>query len=150
MNHNAREPSVNFTIADTTVSFFAARDLAANDELHFDYGEEFWDGRSEKPLNDDRIYSTTPFEPVFGIPLSRAALREVLWTRASKDEKKAAIMRALDYFGVSQSEIPVSRFFLWRSTVAYDQATLRQLATALRVQLRRADRLDNDDDDDVA
>ena len=35
-------------------SFYAARDIAAGEELTFDYGMEYWVFRDTQPMNDSR------------------------------------------------------------------------------------------------
>ena len=111
-------------------------------KLTFDYGTEFWDGRSYSPdaSTDGRVYASPTFcESVdLGVPLSEGALRDVLRARASRAEKVAALRRALDYFGISgEIEVPPSRFFRWRRARRVDaaEASPRQLARALRVCL---------------
>lgn len=156
MNHDAINPTVTFEVEDK-VLFYANTDIAVDEELCFDYGVEFWDGRSgDKPSNDDRIYS----EPVpdcesieLGVPLSLPAVTDVLRDRdAPRQNKKAAIMRALDYFGIDKANIriPPRKIFFWRrdkdpTYLSYEQASLSQLARALRAKLREAD----DDFDDL-
>ena len=144
MNHNALAPNVDFevTASPPRVRFATIRDVQKGEELTFDYGTEFWDGRSYSPdaSTDGRVYASPTFcESVdLGVPLSEGALRDVLRARASRAEKVAALRRALDYFGISgEIEVPPSRFFRWRGARRVDaaQASPRQLARALRVCL---------------
>ena len=144
MNHNALAPNVDFevTASPPRVRFATIRDVKKGEELTFDYGTEFWDGRSYSPdaSTDGRVYASPTFcESVdLGVPLSEGALRDVLRARASRAEKVAALRRALDYFGISgEIEVPPSRFFRWRGARRVDaaQASPRQLARALRVCL---------------
>ena len=144
MNHNALAPNVDFevTASPPRVRFATIRDVKKGEELTFDYGTEFWDGRSYSPdaATDGRVYASPTFcESVdLGVPLSEGALRDVLRARASRAEKVAALRRALDYFGISgEIEVPPSRFFRWRGARRVDaaEASPRQLARALRVCL---------------
>ena len=144
MNHNALAPNVDFevTASPPRVRFATIRDVKKGEELTFDYGTEFWDGRSYSPdaSTDGRVYASPTFcESVdLGVPLSEGALRDVLRARASRAEKVAALRRALDYFGISgEIEVPPSRFFRWRGARRVDAAgaSPRQLARALRVCL---------------
>ena len=143
MNHNALAPNVDFevTASPPRVRFATIRDVKKGEELTFDYGTEFWDGRSYSPdaSTDGRVYASPTFcESVdLGVPLSEGALRDVLRARASRAEKVAALRRALDYFGISgEIEVPPSRFFRWRGRGRRRRgARPRQLARALRVCL---------------
>ena len=147
---------MNFSVSaeETKISFFAAKHVEANDELVFDYGPEFWEGRSgAKPKNDDRDYTT--YQDLLGVPMSTGALKDLLRRRAPLSEKRAALMRALDYFGVDRYNIPVKKksfLFFWRrknpiSFITYPDASLRQLANALRYQFMLADLEDDEDDE---
>jgi len=184
MNHNANAPSVRFDVDEDrrAVSFYAARNVAPNEELCFDYGREFWDGRGVRPLNDDRAYGpasdATCASVELGVPVSRAALRDVLWAvRASRADKRAAVLRGLEYFGVSSRDdallVDVAacddddddggpaqrrrrRFFFGLSSrrrkkkkkpaVTVEEATLRELARALRQRMDEADRLADEEE----
>ena len=163
INHNALAPNLDFEVSadPPRVRFTAARPIAVGDELTFDYGPEYWDGRSFAPdaSTDARIYAA----PVFcdavdlGVPLSYAAVDDVRRARAPKEEKVAALRRALDYFGVDQAAVPVPpraavrrlRRLLRRPpleprTVVAADATVRELSRALWSCLAWADE-DNDD-----
>ena len=147
MNHDALDPALDFEVSESPprVRFTAIRDVAPGEELTFDYGEEYWDGRSfaPDPATDARIYAA----PVrcesmdLGVPLSDASVDDVLAARAPRAEKVAALRRALDYFGVDQRavDVPAPRLLRWfgRPSRVVDaaDASPRQLARALRVCL---------------
>lgn len=147
MNHDALDPALDFEVSESPprVRFTAIRDVAAGEELTFDYGEEYWDGRSfgPDPATDARIYAApVRCESVdLGVPLSDASVDDVLAARAPRAEKVAALRRALDYFGVDQRavDIPAPRLLRWlgRPPTVVDaaDASPRQLARALRVCL---------------
>ena len=98
----------------------------------------YWDGRSHAPdaATDARIYAApVACETVsLGVPLSDAALRDVLRARAPREEKVAAMRRALDYFGVDQSAVPVPPRCWGAPARVVDGASAppRHLARALR------------------
>ena len=147
MNHDALDPALDFEVSESPprVRFTAIRDVAPGEELTFDYGEEYWDGRSfaPDPATDARIYAA----PVrcesmdLGVPLSDASVDDVLAARAPRAEKVAALRRALDYFGADQRavDVPAPRLLRWlgrpSSVVDAADASPRQLARALRVCL---------------
>ena len=147
MNHDALDPALDFEVSESPprVRFTAIRDVAAGEELTFDYGEEYWDGRSfaPDPATDARIYAApVRCESVdLGVPLSDASVDDVLAARAPRAEKVAALRRALDYFGVDQRavDVPAPRLLRWlgRPSRVVDaaDASPRQLARALRVCL---------------
>jgi len=146
MNHNALDGNVDFEVAASPprVRCTTCRDVKKGQELTFDYGTEFWEGRSYAPdaTTDGRIYARPTFcEAVdLGVPLSAGALRDMLRARASRAEKVAALRRALDYFGVSgEIDVPPPRLLrlLRRPAARVDaaDASPRQLARALRVCL---------------
>ena len=185
MNHDATaRANVGFEFvargggggAPDAVEFAALRDIAAGDELVFDYGAQFWDGRSDAPAagTDARVYAGAVGAGVgltdLGVPLSAAAVDDVLRARGARaPEKRAALMRALDYFGVPTDAVPVppprwrvaaaallarlrglggvaaaaAAAVPWR-VVAYEDATTRQLARALRARVAE---FDGDDED---
>ena len=119
-------------------------------------GAQYWDGRSSTPLDgtDARLYADAAEAPLVGlpVPLSRGAVREVLADRDASDaEKRAALMRALDYFGVPADAVRVPPPW-WRvggrgaasepATRPYAELSARELARALRTVLRAADDAD--------
>ena len=142
MNHDATaRANVGFEFvargggggAPDAVEFAALRDIAAGDELVFDYGAQFWDGRSDAPAagTDARVYAGAVGAGVgltdLGVPLSAAAVDDVLRARGARaPEKRAALMRALDYFGVPTDAVPVPPP-RWRVAAAALLARLRGL-----------------------
>lgn len=52
MNHSRVRPNVLREKDQSTmrVSFYAARDIPANEELIYDYGDKFWSGREDQEL----------------------------------------------------------------------------------------------------
>lgn len=160
MNHDALDPTATFEITPSPprVDFYALRDIACGEEIVFDYGVLYWDGRSIQPVNDNRIYAqpTPTCEHVdLGVPLSIDALRDVLQSDAPIQQKRAALMRALDYFGVPTDAVPIPpRRISFRRLLrrppqlrAYDDINLRQLARALTAQINQADAVFDDDDE---
>lgn len=164
MNHNALRPNLDFEVSATPprVRFTACRDIAAGDELTFDYGPEYWDGRSFGPSEgtDERIYAAPLFcdSVDLGVPLSYDALDDVVNARAPSEEKVAAIRRGLDYFCVDQKAVPVPASAFRRTLnrvlrrpppeprlVDAKAASVRALARALRGCIAWTD----DDDDDA-
>jgi len=150
MNHDAMDPTVDFEIEDLKVVFYAARKISAGEALRFDYGEEFWDGRSTSPgaSTDGRIFSPAvavdDAVAALGVPVSLDALEDLLKARAPKQQKKAAMMRALEYFGADRDAVEMPG----GGVVSYDDATHVELGDALRAIIVRLDDEDDDDDDD--
>ena len=162
MNHDAVDPTLDFEVSadPPRVRFTALRDIEPTEELTFDYGLEYWDGRSSSPeaATDARIYAAPVFcdSVSLGVPLSEGALDDVLAAWAPDQEKVAAIRRALDYFGVDQAavEVPPARLaaLLGALTRRPAAATVVDAKVASPSQLARALRAcfawDDDDDDD--
>ena len=99
------------------VDFFAACDVAADEELLFDYGYEYWRvGQPPSPESDSRNYSspfyqTRPpelsllYPPPVGTVLPLTPLNTVELQAAlmlPERESAAALMRCLDYFGAAR------------------------------------------------
>ena len=80
--------------------------MKKGEELTFDYGTEFWDGRVTLPTRHGRpSLCFTHVLRAWTSPLSSAAP----CAGPSRAEKVAALRRALDYFGVSgEIEVPPS------------------------------------------
>mmetsp|Transcript_20866 Transcript_20866/g.31977 ORF Transcript_20866/g.31977 Transcript_20866/m.31977 type:complete len:274 (+) Transcript_20866:1054-1875(+) len=173
MNHAyGQEANIRFDIVDEKrVLFYASTDISKDEELCFDYGQEFWEGRTgDPPLNDDRNFSIT-LQQNNPIPISNSALVDVLTSRdLSFPQKRASIMRALEYFGISiDDDIPLPHrfFFFLRSfrdrtrrktspqpssiyPIIHEDASLKQLARALRYQFYLADRIPLDEEEDYS
>ena len=149
------------------VLFLAAKNISEEDELVFDYGISFWDGRAEAVADgtDSRIFSplslaasaADPASQALGTPMSIAAVYEILrapfWSGISKDDKRAALGRALDYFGVDTNAIPIGRTWwqFWRVlsppvALSLEELSISQLARALVDKIREIEISDEEDD----
>ena len=143
----------------TEVHFQTLRTILPGEELVFDYGVDFWDSRSTSPApgTDSRAYSSIglisssvdPASAFLGTPMSAEAVDEILTTEESdvlETDKRAAMGRALDYFGVPINSISVSRGGI-RETVCLEEASLEQLGDAVLEAISEADNGDFEDGD---
>ena len=80
-------------------------------------------------------------------------LRVPVWSGISKDDKRAALGRALDYFGVDTKAIPIGRTWwqFWRvlsppAVLSLEELSITQLARVLVDKIRETEISDEDGD----
>ena len=107
-NHDQRA-NLNFTVDEELrrIDFYAASAIAVGDELTFDYGEAYWSFDDAAPAagTDTRDFASKPAwkPPALAGPLpitprTMAELEAVLQL-AEEEERRAALLRCLEYFG---------------------------------------------------
>ena len=139
---------------NTRVNFFAARDIAAGEELCFDYGTGYWMYRPQPtPESDSRNFSHPIYRerkpelslqhpPPVGtrlplVPLTAPELQAAL--AMPEDESRAALLRCLDFFGAVRTAdgtirmpplIDVDEVAPTQAANEIDHAALQTAATA--------------------
>ena len=122
-NHAYPAANLNFTVdkAAREVHFYAARDIAAGEELTFDYGTAYWLGSGVHPSaeTDSRNYSALeaqskrplPPPPPGPKPLTPTSmLSEVEAAMALPPaEARTALLRTLEYFGAERLDVDALR-----------------------------------------
>ena len=97
-----------------TIDFYLTRDVAAGEELTFDYGVDYWIALGLVPENDGRNFTRPPRKPLSSwrlpgpppnVPLTPDALAAAVALESplhDDREARAALLRALDFFGATR------------------------------------------------